>query len=1399
MSCFPHGEAGDDTKEGDMLGKADGRKARALRKLLLLTAAAVGVYGVSGCGGGGSNNGGGGGAKVTVTPAAVAVVLNGTQRFSATVTGVTGIPIAATNGAVRAGNVVTITTTQAHTLLIGQVVTVAGVTDASFNGTFLVASVPSPTTFTYAQTGADATSGGGTASNGSVNWFVNDVAGGNPAVGTIDSDGLYTAPSALPPPVTATITSSGAVRASNVVTITTTAAHDFFAGQTVIISGVTDASFNGTFVISSAPSTTTFTYSQTAANATSGGGTASSFSVKIKAASVAVSTATGTAVAVLNSGITVSILPSVATVGTDESFTFTASVANDSLNQGVNWSVKEANAGTIDANGRYTAPATVPTPATATIQAVSKADPSKSATATVTIVTAVPPTFTAITPTTAPQGGLFQDVYLIAGNLRSTSVVNFNGVRVLASQLKIISSSLARIRLTDAQLAVANTSPGFPIEVVGVATPQFLKVTPVRPALLQSIPDSAQQNGVATSIVMDGGYFGPPGSPVVTATFNGSTRAASLSSARRLSMTLNAGDQGAPGLYPVSVQNAGAPEPVAVSNFAVQPDPAANGPSLVTTIPMGAGSAPSAIAADSVLGVAIVALQGANSVQRIDLKLPTPALLGSPITVGTAPTGVAVDHIRHIAAVVNSTGKSVSVVDLAPGTVLGTIDLSTVTTASPFSVGIDPHSGLGLVAYQSTNSASIINLDAGATPTCLIGTAPYCVVGTVTANTGAAPQVAIEPKLRWAFVTPGGAGLLSIVDLGRQTVSAIQAAPGGARRASNAVTIKTTAEHGIDPANPGSVLIAGVADPSFNGTFTVTGVPDAITFTYSQTGPDATSGAGQVNYARPLITFTLGTNVRGISINPETERALLTDPNAGLSQVFFLSTLDQTNTSLSLNGTTPELGATASAYQPFSNTGVVVNSLRNELSVLCPVNCNSANPSQPLRLTVLSTGGTGSGAVVVDPPANQALVANNTSNDVSVISLGSIKSVHVSEVLIPAARQLIPGATFTSGTDLPVTIFGVGLSGGQVRLDGVSIGSGSVSSGGRQLDITIPASFLAAPRRFALDVVNGGTNSNALGFTVAQSVDLSSAGANVCGGATSPLPGAVAIDAERGTALVTNAGCNNVSLLNLNTGAVTQTIAVGSTPAGVALDSRLGLAVVANTGDAAAPGSTVSIVDVDPASGTFGTVKSTVNVGTQPLGVAIDPDSGKAVVTNVGSNTVSMIDLTATSPTAATGAVNQRPVAVAIDPDRRIAVVVNAFSGVINILDIAGATPVNKSSISTSSLPTGVAFDAATGLFFVTSSLSNTIFALNPDTLQITAIRVGVNPTSLAYNFQSGTLVTINTASNTISLVDSQTFTTRATLGIGASPQFAVAIHPRANLAVVANQANNRVLFLPLR
>lgn len=1402
-----------------------------IQRVLILAAVGVMAGAVWGCGGGG---GGSKAVTVTVSPKIAQVSLGGTQQFTASVTnGNVQVATIASNGAARATNVVTITTTMAHGLSVGQAVVIAGVTDGSFNGTFTILAVPSPTIFTYPQTGTDASSGGGTVSAGKVKWFVNDVEGGNAASGTISTQGLYTAPSTtLPPTTTVNITGTGAVRANNVVTITTTAAHNLVVGEPVTIAGVADTSFNGSFTIASVPSTTTFTFSQAGSNASSGNGTVTTTAVQVKAEAVADTTKTDTAQLFVESGVAVTISPGTATIGVGQLFPFAAAVQNDPQNLGVTWSVQggtNGSNGTIDANGQYTAPAVVPNPATITIQAVSKLDANKQATATVTIVvtTGAAPTLTSINPTSGAQGSFFQDIYLNGTDLLSTTVVSFNNQPVPPQDIVLVNQTLMRVRIPDKFLAIPGGPVVAPITVqlppLPPSPPVNFNILPARPVVVESVPDSQVQKSVATPIVVNGGFYGSAASPVVSAEFNGGTRTAPATNARQLSVQLNGTDLNTPGLYSVGVRNINASPQAAVTNFAVQPDSGGVNPPVLNPpapIPMpGTNPAPSAVAMDTVLGLAVVVNTGTNQIQLINPSTPLP--LPAPITVGNAPTGVAVDNQHHVALVVNSADQSVSVVDINPAsgtfrTVLSTIQLGgfVATGVKPFSVGVNPNTGLALVAYSNTNTGSLLAL-AGTTSTlpCVPiapnPATPPCVVGSVSLNTGLSPQIAVEPRFNLAITTPGSAGVLSVVGLDQQAfipIAASSAMTPGAKRVSNVVTITTSSPHKIDPTNPGSVLISGVApgasSTNFNGTFTVTSVPNATTFTYTQVAANDTSGGGAVQYANPLVTFSLSPSTQGIAINTQTERALLADGSAALS---ILSTLDQTNTSLVL----AEGGAKFTAFNPFTNTGVSVNPATNALSIIDPV--------KPQRLATISTGGTGSGPVAIDPGANLAVVANTISNDVSIISLGTLKSVHVDQILIPPARQLSPGTTLiTTGVptpDLPITILGKGFVGSpQVRLDGDATAVTVNTVVDRVIQATIHAAALSKPRRFALDVVNGANQSNAAEFTVVQAVPIGGGA-----GCATPAPAAVAIAqgidaAHPDLAVIANSGCNSVSLVNVsagdpNFGKETNAITVGTAPEGVATISRLGHAVVTNSGS-----NNASIVDL-----VGGTVTSTVTTGTMPLSVAINQDTGAAVVTNAGSNTISVFDANA-GGTAGTAATDQRPISVAIDPNRGIALVANALQGTLQVFTLSGTGGASFSksiTIGSSSfppLPTSVVFDAASTLFFAASPTTDSFLVVNTDVGASQGVRVGINPTSLAYNYLTSTLVSVNTASNTLSTVDAQipqTLRTVAIQRLGKAAQCpvdpntgvtlcGVDIHPLTNLAVITDPANNQVLLFPL-
>jgi DNA-binding beta-propeller fold protein YncE len=448
-------------------------------------------------------------------------------------------------------------------------------------------------------------------------------------------------------------------------------------------------------------------------------------------------------------------------------------------------------------------------------------------------------------------------------------------------------------------------------------------------------------------------------------------------------------------------------------------------------------------------------------------------------------------------------------------------------------------------------------------------------------------------------------------------------------------------------------------------------------------------------------------------------------------------------------------------------------------------------------------------------------------------------------------NTIFPQGTLTSpANDLcGVQIFGSGFFSGasgstQVRLDSVAIpGSNVTVNSQRQMTVTIPKSFLSAPHKYALDVLTTDSStgltahSNATDFYVVQAVDMSKICTDSNGNPTNTQPASVAIADQLANgpfspiAVVSSSGCNTISVIDLNPSSATfgqligNPVSVGTTPQGIAISQRYGLAVVANNGS-----SNASVIDLTanpPAQKV-----PAVSTGTNPAGVAVNDATGAAIVANTGSNTITMINLgllfppsgttppTTLTPTSIGGI--QQPIAVAIDPDRGtnnqgIAVVTAlqlvsgaAPQGALAVVEIGLQTPTLSTTIPSGSVtatPTGIVFDptvftgtANNGEFYANSSGSNVITAFNPDSGGGSSVNVGINPTSLALNPQTGAILTSNSASNTISIVDtlSNPFKTRQTFGIPGSATFGVAIDQFTNLAVIVDQAHNRVLLFPM-
>lgn len=1183
----------------------------------------------------------------------------------------------------------------------------------------------------------------------------------------------------------------------------------------------------------------------------------------VVATAAADSTVTASATVTLDSGITIGVTPGNATIGTMESFPFSATV-NGSTNTAITWCVlvsvtsggvtsnecasADGNVttnGTIGVNtGTYIAPLIAPS-AAILVEATSTADPSKVATAAVTVITAVDPTLTSVSPNNAPQGQTFEDVYLTGTNFISTTTVLVNGVPLPAfnngvqsvelpnptfagtgsSNTPTLETSTLRARIPDFMLTTAPLPPattstltisverqsGLPQTCSSPALCQ-IALTPTRPAIAGPSPDSVLQgSGSSLNFSIDGGFFGTNGSPVVTGKFNGITHTTIVNpsqnpqdTGRELSVVigggLNAGDFKTPGLYPVTVQNNAEPQQVATANLAVRPaygPPASSTSTISDTVVSLPGTKPAAVAIDTSTGLAVVANTGSNDVTLVDLSSGSPIVVVPSLCTGivtsliapppspcpaAGPTGVAVDNIRHLALVTNNAASppTVAEIDLVARKVIYEVgtDVSggdqIITTvgvaAQPVSVGVNPATGHAIVAFQSTNIAALIDL----TQT------PPVIYGVVSASTGESPQIAVDSQLDWALITPGSLGAMTVANLNpadqhTQAIASI-AASGAVRTAgttSGNVTITTTSTQDLQPGQP--VLISGVMNSNpmdtttFNGTYTVASVTSDTSFTYTQNYSTAsTGGGGNIYYANPVATLAVSTTIQGVSFNPETHSAILTDPVNGGEGALVYSELDQSSKPISL-----QAGYVASAFNQLTNTGLIINQSLNQALVI--------DPTVPGATEFLTADLNAPVALACDPVTDQFMVINQGNSTAAVYSLGTVRPLQITEVS-PQVYNL--NSTLTTPA-VPVsqmlTIVGGGFNSSSVaRLDGIPLPTSLISS--RALTVTVPAAMLSSPRRFALDVLNPGPAvSNAEDFSVTQTVNLQNPGC------VNPEPNGVAIDPVNNIAVTSLSGCSSVAIVNLSNGMGT-TVSVGQSPAGIAVLPNVHMAAVANTAS-----SNVTIVDTVNLD-----VAQTESVGTAPYGVAADQNTQEVAAACSGTDTISVFNAI-TPANVSTLAAGRYAFGVAIDPVANQIASANAVGNDVTIDNVSGnGAPEIDIAGTGMQQPTGIIYDPIGYQFIVASSLSNEIYLVSAVTQQASAFRVGINPSSIAYNPFSSTLVTTNTESGTMTVVDLLAEQIRAVLSVNSGSQFAVDIHPWTNVAAVADYQDNELIFIPL-
>lgn len=340
------------------------------------------------------------GVVMSMTPSFVQLGLAKTQQFVATVTGSANTSVMWTLspalGTITAGGLYTSPAAlAAPTTVIVRATSVADTTKSvtatvSLDPGITVTVSPDTVTLNPGQS-RQFTASVANSTNTSVIWTM------SPAVGTLTAGGLYTAPAAIAAPtnvvIKATSQADPTAFDTSTVTLTPPVTISLTPATATVGAGKTQQ-FTATVTGSTSPLTWTATAGTVSSTGlyTAPASVASATTVTVKAALSTDATKSGTATVTVNPDIQVTLSPLTPSIQAGRTQQFTASVTG-TTNTAVIWSVTPAT-GSISAGGLYTAPATVSSATTVTVKAASQADPTKSATTTLTVTPAVAVTLT---------------------------------------------------------------------------------------------------------------------------------------------------------------------------------------------------------------------------------------------------------------------------------------------------------------------------------------------------------------------------------------------------------------------------------------------------------------------------------------------------------------------------------------------------------------------------------------------------------------------------------------------------------------------------------------------------------------------------------------------------------------------------------------------------------------------------------------------------------------------------------------------------------------------------------------------------------------------------------------------------------------------------------------------
>jgi YVTN family beta-propeller protein len=247
--------------------------------------------------------------------------------------------------------------------------------------------------------------------------------------------------------------------------------------------------------------------------------------------------------------------------------------------------------------------------------------------------------------------------------------------------------------------------------------------------------------------------------------------------------------------------------------------------------------------------------------------------------------------------------------------------------------------------------------------------------------------------------------------------------------------------------------------------------------------------------------------------------------------------------------------------------------------------------------------------------------------------------------------------------------------------------------------------------------------------------------------AASPAPAAA------GTLVVLNKSEASASLIDLATGSIVATVATGEGPHEVAVSPDGRRALATNYGTQAAPGSTLTLIDVES-----GKALRTIALGEhrRPHGVAWLPDGKRAAVTVEASRALLVVDADAGTVEAAIKTDQDVSHMVALGADGARAFVASIGSGSVTLVDLAARKVL--ATAPTGAGAEGIAVSPDGKEVWVTNRAADTVSVLDTAALRpLATLESKAFPIRVRFTPDGGQALVANARSGDVAVFDTKT------------------------------------------